>query len=389
LRIERIEQTTVPISSGISNAVISFAAMDVSFVAVVADDGTGAPPLVGFGFNSNGRYAQPGLLAERFIPRLLAANPDELCSDELPRLDPRLAAEVMMRNEKPGGHGDRAVAVGILDMALWDLAAKAEGLPLYRLLARLRGAAGPVAERVFVYAAGGYYEDGKGDRQLQEEILAFLAAGYTTVKIKIGGAPLADDRRRIEAAIDVLPGPHCLAVDANARFEIATALEYAAALEPYGLRWFEEPGDPLDFELHNEVAAAYAPPLATGENLFSTADSRNLIRYGGLRPDRDVLQFDPALSYGLPEYMRTIEMIEAAGWSRTALIPHGGHQMALAVAAGLGIGGNESYPGVFAPFGGFADGVAVEDGQISLPEEPGIGLELKAALRPIMRELAG
>ena len=105
---------------------------------------------------------------------------------------------------------------------------------------------------------------------------------------------------------------------------------------------------------------AIAPPLATGENLFSMQDARNLIRHGGLRPDRDWLQFDPALSYGLVEYLRTLDMLAAHGWSRRRCVPHGGHQFALNIAVGLGLGGNESYPQVFAPFGGFADNCAVE-----------------------------
>ena len=102
--------------------------------------------------------------------------------------------------------------------------------------------------------------------------------------------------------------------------------------------------------------------MATGENLFSMQDARNLIRYGGMRPDRDWLQFDCALSYGLVEYLRTLEMLKEHGWSASRCIPHGGHQMSLNIAAGLGLGGNESYPDLFQPFGGFPDGVKVENG---------------------------
>ena len=79
--------------------------------------------------------------------------------------------------------------------------------------------------------------------------------------------------------------------------------------------------------------------LATGENLFSTHDARNLIRYGGMRPDRDWLQFDSALSYGLTRVPALVAAVEANGWSRRRLIPHGGHQMSLNIAAGLRPGG--------------------------------------------------
>jgi L-alanine-DL-glutamate epimerase-like enolase superfamily enzyme len=128
--------------------------------------------------------------------------------------------------------------------------------------------------------------------------------------------------------------------------------------------------------------------MATGENLFSIQDARNLIRYAGLRSDRDILQFDCALSYGLVEYLRILDMLKEHGWSPTRCIPHGGHQMSLNIAAGLGLGGNESYPGIFQPFGGFADGIPVEDSYVRLPEMPGIGFEAKSELFSIIKALA-
>jgi L-alanine-DL-glutamate epimerase-like enolase superfamily enzyme len=127
--------------------------------------------------------------------------------------------------------------------------------------------------------------------------------------------------------------------------------------------------------------------MATGENLFSMQDARNLVRYGGMRSDRDWLQFDCALSYGLVEYLRTLAMLKEHGWSPRRCIPHGGHQMSLNIAAGLGLGGNESYPDVFQPFGGFADDTPVVDGHVALPDIPGIGIEAKPTLNAVMRAL--
>jgi L-alanine-DL-glutamate epimerase-like enolase superfamily enzyme len=388
MRIVDVREAAVPLRSELRNAVITFSEMTISIVAVVTDVVRDGRPLVGYGFHSNGRYAQAGILRTRMIPRLLAAPPEALRSDTSDDVDPRKAWDVMMANEKPGGHGDRSVAVAALDMALWDLLAKAEEKPLHRLLAeRFRG--GAAQEVVEVYAAGGYYYPGKELSALQDEIRGYLDEGYRQVKIKIGGEPLADDLRRIEAALHVLARGDALAVDANGRFDRATALRYAEALAPYGLRWYEEPGDPLDFDLLAEVSAASATPLATGENLFSLGESRNLVRYGGLRPERDVLQMDPGLCYGLVEYLRILDMLERHGWSPRRCVPHGGHQFALHIAAGLGLGGNESYPGVFQPFGGFADGVPIEDGRVRLPEAPGIGIELKADLFREYQRLLG
>ena len=140
-------------------------------------------------------------------------------------------------------------------------------------------------------------------------------------------------------------------------------------------------------ELQAELANHYELPMATGENLFSHQDARNLLRHGGMRSDRDYLQFDCALSYGLVEYMRTLKVLEEMGWSSRRVVPHGGHQMSLNIAAGLHLGGNESYPDVFQPFGGFADGIQVENGYVGLPDIPGVGFEAKSALYAVMREL--
>jgi L-alanine-DL-glutamate epimerase-like enolase superfamily enzyme len=293
----------------------------------------------------------------------------------------------MMNNEKPGGHGERSVAVGTIDMAVWDAVAKIEGLPLYQLLAERYGDGKPNRD-VFVYAAGGYYWPGQGIEGLTREMQSYLDRGYSVVKKKIGGGALAEDCKRIEAVLKLLGPGQRLAVDANGRFDLKTAIEYGKALSQYDLFWYEEAGDPLDFELQAELANHYDKPMATGENLFSMQDARNLIRYGGMRRDRDWLQFDCALSYGLVEYLRTLEMLKEYDWSPKRCVPHGGHQMSLAIAAGLGLGGNESYPDLFQPYGGFPDGVKVENSIVTLPELVGIGFEGKAGLYAEMKALA-
>jgi D(-)-tartrate dehydratase len=387
MKIVDIRETPVSIKSDIRNAYIDFSQMTVSALAVITDVVRDGKPVVGYGFNSNGRYAPSGLLRDRFIPRLLAAKPDSLIDDTGENLDPFKIWNIVMRNEKPGGHGERSVAVGVLDMAIWDAVAKIAGVPLYRLLAdRFRG--GVADSKVFVYAAGGYYYPEKGLAGLQQEMQSYLDLGYSTIKIKIGGAPLAEDLRRIETLLKIVKSSDQLAVDANGRFDVETAIAYAKALAPYKLRWYEEAGDPLDYELQAKLADNYPGPMATGENLFSVQDARNLIRYGGMRPDRDVLQFDCALSYGLVEYLRILDMLKANGWSATRCIPHGGHQLSLNIAAGLGLGGNESYPGIFQPFGGFADNTPVENSYIKLPDIPGIGFESKKELFHLLKTLS-
>jgi len=387
VKITAIREATKPIKSDIRNAYIDFSKMTLSLVAVVTDVIRDGKPVIGYGFNSNGRYGQGSLIRERFAPRILEAPPESLGDDSGNNLDPHKIWTTMMTNEKPGGHGERSVAVGTIDMAVWDAVAKIEEKPLYQLLAERYGDGRP-KRKVFVYAAGGYYWPGQGIEGLEREMRSYLDRGYSVVKIKIGGAPLGEDCKRIEAVLRLLGPGQKLAVDANGRFDLKTAVEYAKALSNYGLFWYEEAGDPLDYALQAELAQHYAGPMATGENLFSMQDARNLIRYGGMRPDRDWLQFDCALSYGLVEYLRTLEMLKEHGWSASRCIPHGGHQMSLAIAAGLGLGGNESYPDLFQPYGGFPDGVKVENSYVTLPELPGIGFEGKADLYREMSALA-
>ncbi|AGI74903.1 mandelate racemase family protein (plasmid) [Octadecabacter arcticus 238] len=387
MRITDIKVETHPIASNIRNAYIDFSTMTCSLVAIVSDVIRDGKPLVGYGFNSNGRYSATGLIKERFIPRLEKAEPRSILTKDGNNFDPSLIWDTLMANEKPGGHGERSVAVGVIDMAVWDLVSKIEDKPLYQLLAERYGDGTP-DKSIFVYAAGGYYYPGKNYQALKDEMQSYVDRGYRVCKMKIGGADLTEDLKRIDAAIEVVGSGRNLAVDVNGRFDLPTAIKYAEALAPYDLFWYEEIGDPADYGLQAAIAQVYSKPMATGENLFSMQDARNLIRFGGMRPDRDWLQFDCALSYGLVEYLRTLQMLRNHGWSPRRCIPHGGHQLSSNIAAGLGLGGNESYPDLFKPFGGFADGHPVVDSYVTLPDVPGIGFEAKSDLIPIMHALA-
>ncbi len=381
VRILHTSELTVPLRGDITNAVVNFAEHTVSLVALVSDQAMGGRPVIGIGFNSIGRFGQSGILRERIFPRLLAADPEALMRDG--ELSPAASAATAMRNEKPGGHGDRAGAVAAVELAAWDLRAKLAGEPACRTIARAFGRTADPS--VGVYAAGGYYYQADSTSRLRDELQSYRESGFEAFKIKIGGAPIREDAQRIEAALDVAGLGSNLAVDANGRFDAATADAYAQMLQPYALRWFEEPGDPLDYALNAHLTASYPGPIATGENLFSANDARNLLRYGGMRGE-DVFQMDPGLSYGLGEYATMIDAIEAQGFSRRQCFPHGGHLINLHIVAGLGLGGCEAYPGVFQPFGGFGPEVRVASGRATLTERPGFGLEGKPELaEPIAR----
>ena len=349
--------------------------LTTSLVAVVTDVVRDGRPVVGYGFASVGRYAQSGLIRERFAPRLLRASAQDIAADDGANLDPFRAWTVMMAGEKPGGHGERCVAVGTLDMALWDAAAKIAGVPLHQFLAGRLGR-DVAAPHVPVYASGGYPYPDDDLAALSGEVRHFADLGFTRVKIKIGAASLDDDLRRVEAAAGPLDGSGHLAVDAMNSFSPAMALTAAAALGRFGLWWFEDICDPLDFATHARVAACYGPPIAAGEALFSAAEAALLDQYAGLRRDSDILLFDPVHCYGLPGYLRIIDTLTAAGWPRRAFWPHGGHLFSLHLVAALGLGGAEVNPLAFHPFHGPPPALPVDAGRIGLPDDPGIGFEL-------------
>jgi L-alanine-DL-glutamate epimerase-like enolase superfamily enzyme len=387
MRIVDIRETAIPLRSSLANSGFDFSEMTTSVVAVITDVKRDGKPVAGFAFNSTGRYACGAQMRDRFIPRILKAKPESLLDDSGGNFDPAKILAVMMRNEKSGGHSERSVGIGTIEVAVWDAVAKIAEKPLHRLLAE-RYSGGKVPDKVFCYVGGGWYTPGETHKTVQDEMRRHLDAGYTMLKMKVGGLPLADDMRRVEAVKSILPNDAELAVDANCKFTRDDALAYAKALRAFNLRWFEEPCDPLDFALLAEIASVYEGPLSTGENLFSTQDVENLVRFGGLKPERnDIIQVDPPQAYGIVQYGRTVDMLKRHGWPRQNLFPHGGNQMSLAVAGGFGLGGAESYPGVFGPFAGYADDARVENGYLALSDRPGIGFEGQAALYRIMRDL--
>ena len=384
-----IRVDTVSVSPAVRNAAISFAGMTASAVAVLTDQTREGAQVIGFGFDSVGRYAHSGLLCERFIPRLLNAEPESLLAAD-GNLDPAVVWRTVMRDEKPGGHGERAGAVGLLDSAIWDIVAKLEDKPLWRVLAeRYRDGAMPSNEQVPTYASGGHYGTDGRDHDIRSELAAMRDLGHTRFKIKGGGESIDGDRQRIEAALEVVGAGEHLAIDLNGTFDKRRAETFLDAVAPYGLAWIEEPCDPLDFELHADLCRRYNTPIGVGENVFSLADARNLLRHGGLREQSDILQFDIALSYGIVEYVRILELAESRGWSRTSFYPHAGHIFSLHAVAGLGLGSHETGTDATSLMGGYPQGCAVDNGMVSLPQAPGVGFEQKQNLYEIMRKLAG
>ena len=386
MRITDIRETAIPLNSTLRNAVFDFSEMTTSVVAVITDVMRDGKAVAGFAFNSTGRYACGAQMRDRFIPRILKAKPESLLNAAGDNLDPEKILAAMMQREKPGGHTERSVAIGTIEVACWDAVAKIAGKPLHHVLAE-RYNDGKVIDKIPCYVGGGWYEPGKGIPELLAEIRGKLDSGYTVMKIKVGGASIPEDLARVEAALKIVQSNQHLAVDANAGFNRERALAYAKALAPYKLKWFEEPTDPLDYELLTEFIAHYGAAVGTGENLFSTQDVENLVRFGGMRAGIDFIQTDVPQSYGVVQFSRTLKMLQRRGWSRQSVFPHGGNQMTLHLVGGFGLGGCEAYPGVFGIFAGFADDAKVENGFLKLPERPGIGFEAQNQLYAAMRAL--
>ena len=389
MRIAEIQERSVPISR-YADATIPSGGLTTSMVAVTTDVVREGKPVVGYGFASVGRFGQGGLMKERFIPRLLNAPDGALADKEGMNLDPFCAWEVMMAGEKPGGHGERCVAVGALDMAIWDAAAKIARLPLYRYLAKRLGreATTEIKAKVRVYGAGGYVYPSDDNARLSEEMQRFTELGFTHAKIKIGSVDLSQDQKRIETAAKQLRGGAAhLAVDAIYAYDANTAPAASSMLAPFGLWWFEDICDPLDFETQASVVANYPGRVAAGEALFSLAEAKLLNLHGGLRCERDILEFDPVHCYGLPGFVQIVDHLTARGWPRSSFWPHGGHLFCLHLVSALGLGGAEANPFSFQPLCGLVDGAEVVDGFIGLPQVPGIGFELRSAADRVFRSL--
>ncbi len=355
--------------------------MTASAVAIISDVIRDGKLVIGFAFDSFGRYSHGGILRERFIPRVLDAKPDDYQDQERSGPDPFKIWNLAMAGEKPGGHGDRSGAVGLLDAAVWDLVAKLEDKPLWHILSERFGE-DIEQEKVPVYATTGHYHSKNDISRLGNDVKTCLDRGFTKIKIKAGGATLSEDERRIDTALGIIDGQGSLALDLNGMMSQEEAGLFIKQIGDRDLAWIEEPVGPLDFEATKAVAGSTNIPIATGENLFSAEDTRNLLLYGGLRPNRDILQMDISLSYGIVEYLRILDELKRHGWPRSQCAPHAGHLLAFNTVAGLGLGLHET-----TPYGPLSSVLNVRDGVAQLTTSPGVGFENHPSFRLIFDDL--
>ena len=330
MRITDIRETSVALKSSLRNAVFDFSEMTTSVVAVITDVVRDGKPVVGYAFNSTGRYACGAQMRARFIPRILAAKPESLVErrgrQSRSGEDPRVHDAA-----REAGRAHRALDRDRHDRGrVWDAVAKIADKPLHRVLAE-RYSGGKVPDTVPCYVGGGWYQPGKGLKELQDEIRVAPRRGLPDHE---------DQGRRRDH-----PGgreAHRGGAEGRCRQRQPGGgrerrLRSRRARSPTRRRSRRSGcagsrSRPIrsTFALLAEVAPIYDAPIGTGENLFSTQDVENLVRFGGLRADRDIIQIDVPQSYGIVQFSRTLAMLERRGWKRQSVFPHGGNQMTLA-----------------------------------------------------------
>ena len=271
-----------------------------------------------------------------------------------------------------GRRGITTRVISGIDIALWDIKGKVTGRPVYKML-------GGFTDKVPVYIAGGYYEEGKGLEELAAEMEESVSMGARAIKMKIGGAPINEDVERVRIVRESV-GPNVkVMVDANCAYRHYEAIQIARKMEKYDIFWFEEPVNPDDYEGHKLVSQATTIPVATGENEYTRYGFRDLIE----NRCAAILQPDALVMGGITEFMKVAAMAQAHD---LPVAPHGNQDVHVhlvsAIPNGLTV---EYYRGSTDPMWGkmFKETLQVEDGFVRPPDRPGIGIELNEdALAP-------
>jgi L-alanine-DL-glutamate epimerase-like enolase superfamily enzyme len=303
---------------------------------------------------------------ERVVASLI-----EMYSEMLTGSDPlnnERAWATMWQPKLVGRRGVETRAQSMIDIALWDIKGKAAQMPLYKLL-------GGYSRSLPCYVAGGYYEDGKPVSSLAEEMRGYLDSGVRAVKMKVGGADVREDVRRVAAVREEIGPDPDLLIDANGAYTADQAIRIARELANYDVYWFEEPVMADDLEGSRRVAEASSIPVASGENESTRYGFRDLLDRAGVRivnPDAEILG-------GVTEFMKVAALAETHG---VAVAPHGRADihvhLTAAIPNGLMV---EYYRENVDPLQRYLlpEPLVVENGQVSAPDRPGHGIILDEA----------
>jgi len=315
---------------------------------------------------------------------------DHLLSED-PREIERLWEQMHQRAYKHARGGVLIAAMSGIDIALWDLRGKMTGMPLWRLLGGYR-------RRVPAYATGGFYAEGKGVRELCDEMHGYCQHGFRAVKMKVGRnsdvegsplramahrgvceVPLAEDLARVRAVRETIGSDIRLMVDANGAWDVPTAVKMGRAMEPFDIYWYEEPVSPDDLMGSAEVAAKVMIPVAGYETCtYGKVGFRDYIAARAIH----FVQPDVAWCGGLTEALKIAHLAQAWNMSLATHI----HGSAIAVAAAaqlLGAVANASMAEMVFPAHPLMADLVREPlvvdrtGHIELSDRPGLGVELE------------
>lgn len=265
-----------------------------------------------------------------------------------------------------GRKGNSCWSVSAIDIALWDIKAKVANMPLYRLLGGSR-------EKITYYIAGGYYAEGKGIKELQDEMCEYLSWGAQAVKMKVGALSMKEDAARVKAVREAIGNDVNLMLDANCSYKFFEAIEFSRMVEEYHPYWFEEPVDADDYDGYKKVAAKSSIPIAAGENEMTRFGFRDLINTQSV----SILNPDATCMGGITEFIKIAGMADANG---LIMSPHGQQQVHVHLDCALpNVNIAEFYPPQYDAkiYEAFANPIVLNsDGTISPNPSPGVGLDI-------------
>ena len=267
-----------------------------------------------------------------------------------------------------GRTGSVMRALSCIDIALWDLNARKVNMPLYQYL----GA--DAKDGVPAYASGGYYLDGKGPKELADEMRGYLKLGFKAAKIKVGKYGVREEAERVKAARGALGDDIPLMLDANnAWSDLRTAELHCQAYEPYHPEWIEEPFIPDDIDNHRRLAERTTIPVATGEIEAGRWRLKELLDADNIT----ILQHDACVCGGITEWRRMTDLAAAYG---VTVNPHWFHDIHIHLVA-------SSTSAHYVEF--FTDDLVLnfravvdtqlefKDGNVLLPKTAGLGFNFK------------
>jgi L-alanine-DL-glutamate epimerase-like enolase superfamily enzyme len=343
------EEYRWPRARPITNGLHTYTHVDYALVRIGTDEG-----VEGIGLGTGGAIQRA--VIDHLTPLLIGQNP----------LNVERLWAAMWVPKLIGRRGLTTRAISAIDIGLWDLRGKVAGLPLHTLLGGYR-------DSVPTYVAGGYYEEGKGLRELAAEMEQNVAMGALAVKMKVGAVPIAEDVARVRAVREAIGPGIKLMVDANCAYRHYEAIQLARRMEEFDVFWFEEPVAPDDYDGHRKIAAATSIPIATGENEYTRYGFRDLIR----NDCAAILNADAKVLGGITEFMKVAALAQAHD---LGIAPHGSQDVHVHLVAAIPNGVMlEFYRDNFDPMWGqiYHETIRLNpDGTVSPPSGPGLGLTI-------------